>query len=243
MLDVKFDKLPVVAPSLDPKASYEVFLVDGVAQASLYNTFDICALYYVAIQDGFRTFDDFLREGLVEYLDVNEENNTLSHDYWKSWSFSVASSIMGVHLVSPVVTQTLWRQSATVERTSFIQVLDKMDARASGPRMVLTRQPTEGRSREGGLRLGEMERDCLIAYGSSMLLLERLMISSDQFVVQVCTKCGLLGHYNHKLKMGFCTMCKNGEGIATMKLPYACKLLFQELQSMNIVPKLELAEV
>ncbi|MCO5550846.1 hypothetical protein L7F22_004339 [Adiantum nelumboides] len=122
-------------------------------------------------------------------------------------------------------------------------VLDKMHARASGPRMVLTRQPTEGRSREGGLRLGEMERDCLIAYGSSMLLVERLMISSDQFVVQVCTKCGLLGHYNHKLKMGFCTTCKNGEGIATMKLPYACKLLFQELQSMNIVPKLELAEV
>eukprot|EP00249_Psilotum_nudum_P005862 c19287_g1_i1 orf=267-2693(+) len=121
-------------------------------------------------------------------------------------------------------------------------VLDKMHARASGPRMVLTRQPTEGRSREGGLRLGEMERDCLIAYGSSMLLLERLMISSDQFVIQVCTRCGLLGYYNHKLKMGFCSTCKNGENISTMKLPYACKLLFQELQSMNIVPRLELAE-
>ncbi|GLJ24758.1 hypothetical protein SUGI_0473260 [Cryptomeria japonica] len=121
-------------------------------------------------------------------------------------------------------------------------VLDKMHARARGPRVALTRQPTEGRSREGGLRLGEMERDCLIAYGASMMILERLMISSDQFEVQVCTKCGLLGHYNHKLKMNYCSMCKNGENISTMKLPYACKLLFQELQSMNIVPKLQLAE-
>ncbi|KAK1273848.1 DNA-directed RNA polymerase II subunit RPB2 [Acorus gramineus] len=121
-------------------------------------------------------------------------------------------------------------------------VIDKMHARARGPKVMLTRQPTEGRSRDGGLRLGEMERDCLIAYGASMLLFERLMVSSDPYEAKVCKKCGLLGYYNHKLKTPYCTMCKNRDNISSMKLPYACKLLFQEMQSMNIVPRLQLTE-
>nr|CAB3265030.1 DNA-directed RNA polymerase III subunit RPC2 [Phallusia mammillata] len=113
-------------------------------------------------------------------------------------------------------------------------VVDKMHARARGPRAVLTRQPTEGRSKDGGLRLGEMERDCLIGYGASMLLLERLMISSDQFEVDVCGKCGLLGYDK------WCQLCKSSKEVATLKIPYACKLLFQELTSMNIIPRLKL---
>ncbi|XP_060608469.1 DNA-directed RNA polymerase III subunit RPC2-like [Ruditapes philippinarum] len=113
-------------------------------------------------------------------------------------------------------------------------VVDKMHARAKGPRAVLTRQPTEGRSRDGGLRLGEMERDCLIGYGASMLLLERLMISSDAFEVDVCEQCGLLGY------LGWCQYCKSSKNVSTLKMPYACKLLFQELLSMNIVPRLSL---
>lgn len=115
-------------------------------------------------------------------------------------------------------------------------VMDKMHARARGPRAVLTRQPTEGRSRDGGLRLGEMERDCLIGYGASALIMERLMISSDAFTANVCQGCGLLGY------SGWCQNCRSPEKMADIRLPYACKLLFQELQSMNIVPRLKLQD-
>ncbi|KAJ7875392.1 hypothetical protein B0H14DRAFT_2716472 [Mycena olivaceomarginata] len=115
-------------------------------------------------------------------------------------------------------------------------VMDKMHARARGPRATLTRQPTEGRSREGGLRLGEMERDCLIGYGATQLLLERLMISSDKFEVNACSKCGLMG-YN-----GWCTYCKSSKQMAQLTIPYAAKLLFQELMAMNVVPRLVLSD-
>ena len=116
-------------------------------------------------------------------------------------------------------------------------VLDKMHARSRGPRAVLTRQPTEGRSRDGGLRLGEMERDCLIAYGASNLIMERLMHSSDAFSASVCLTCGLLQYQN------WCQFCRSGEKVADIRLPYACKLLFQELQAMNVLPRLRLKDV
>ncbi|KAF3633260.1 hypothetical protein FXO37_27106 [Capsicum annuum] len=90
-------------------------------------------------------------------------------------------------------------------------VLDKIHARGIVPRVTMTRKPTEGRSRNGGLRVGEMERDCLLAYGASMLIHERLMLSSDPFEVQVCRKCGLLGYYNCKLKTGFCPCVRTGK--------------------------------
>jgi len=115
-------------------------------------------------------------------------------------------------------------------------VADKMHARARGPTAVLTRQPTEGRSRDGGLRLGEMERDCLIGYGTSQLLLERLCFSSDIYTAYICKQCGLLG-YN-----GWCQYCRSGSYISVVRMPYAAKLLFQELQSMNIVPRLKLED-
>ena len=119
-------------------------------------------------------------------------------------------------------------------------VQDKMHSRARGPRAILTRQPTEGRSRDGGLRLGEMERDCLIAYGASQLLRERLMLSSDQHQVDVCERCGFMG-WN-----GVCWRCKSagveaagrGKGVVKMTMPYAFKLLTQELVSMNVATRI-----
>ncbi|KAH8320546.1 hypothetical protein KR067_005238 [Drosophila pandora] len=115
-------------------------------------------------------------------------------------------------------------------------VQDKMHARARGPKAVLTRQPTQGRSREGGLRLGEMERDCLISYGASMLIMERLMISSDAFEVDVCRTCGRLAYCS------WCHFCQSSAYVSKISMPYACKLLFQELTSMNVVPKMILED-
>ncbi|KAF4634353.1 hypothetical protein G7Y89_g3753 [Cudoniella acicularis] len=115
-------------------------------------------------------------------------------------------------------------------------VQDKMHSRSRGPRAILTRQPTEGRSRDGGLRLGEMERDCLIAYGASQLLLERLMLSSDAHEVDICEVCGLMGY------QGWCQTCKSTRGVTRMTMPYAAKLLVQELLSMNVLVRLKLED-
>ena len=115
-------------------------------------------------------------------------------------------------------------------------VQDKMHSRSRGPRAILTRQPTEGRSRDGGLRLGEMERDCLIAYGASQLLLERLMLSSDAHEVDICETCGLMGY------QGWCQTCKSTRGVTKMTMPYAAKLLVQEMLSMNVLVRLKLED-
>ena len=116
-------------------------------------------------------------------------------------------------------------------------VADKMQARATGKTTALTRQPTVGRSKDGGLRVGEMERDCLIAYGASDLLLERMMISSDAHITEVCSGCGFLSANN------WCQRCRSSANVYKIKMPYAAKLLFMEMTSMNVVPKLVLQGV
>ncbi|KAI5190577.1 DNA-directed RNA polymerase III subunit RPC2 [Nematocida minor] len=114
-------------------------------------------------------------------------------------------------------------------------VTDKMHARARGPRAVLTRQPTEGRCRDGGFRLGEMERDCLIGYGASEILIERLVVSSDKFMAHICSGCKLI------ISPAGCTGCKKAT-VQKIQMPYACKLLFQELMAMKIAPRVILKE-
>lgn len=111
-------------------------------------------------------------------------------------------------------------------------VMDKMHARPRGPRAALTRQPTEGRSRDGGLRLGEMERDVLLGYGASGLLIERLLVSSDAHAMEVCGECGVPGYEN------FCPLCHKRRKLEVVIVPYAFRLLCTELMSMNIMPRL-----
>ena len=117
-------------------------------------------------------------------------------------------------------------------------VTDKIHSRASGPMVNLTRQPAEGRSKDGGLRLGEMENHCLIAHGVSRFLKSRLYDVSDKYMVFTCKKCGLIAIYNDEINSHLCKMCDNKTHFACVHIPYSCKLMFQELAVMNVVPRI-----
>ena len=117
-------------------------------------------------------------------------------------------------------------------------VIDKKHSRARGPIVSLTRQPCEGRSREGGLRVGEMERDCMISHGISMFTKERLMDVSDPFTTGFCKSCGTLAVVNEEENIYSCGTCGVQTQFEMKTIPYAVKLWTQELEAMHIVPRM-----
>ena len=117
-------------------------------------------------------------------------------------------------------------------------VNDKQHSRSIGPMINLTRQPAEGRSRDGGLRYGEMEKDAMVAHGASSFNKGRLLDASDNYETYVCKKCGLFAVFNDKEHIHVCKTCENRTDFSKVKIPYSCKLLFQELITMNIAPRI-----
>jgi DNA-directed RNA polymerase beta subunit len=119
-------------------------------------------------------------------------------------------------------------------------VANKLHARSRGPVTLLTRQPTEGRAKRGGLRLGEMEQQCLVAHGAALTLKERF--DSDKAMIPVCESCGLFAIFDKANGRTVCQVCKDSR-IKWVETSYAFKLFIDEVKSMGMYPKLEIGDV
>lgn len=119
-------------------------------------------------------------------------------------------------------------------------VADKIHARSRGPITLLTKQPTEGRAKRGGLRLGEMEQQCLVGHGAALTLKERF--DSDKTIVPICDKCGLIAIHDNIKNRNYCPVCKDSK-IAMVETSYAFKLMLDEVKSMGIFPSLGVEEI
>jgi len=117
-------------------------------------------------------------------------------------------------------------------------VANKMHARATPQIQLLTRQPIEGRSEGGGLRVGEMEKDCLVAHGAAMVLKERF--DSDKTILRICEDCGMFAIYDSYKNKEYCPRCGATAKISTVEMSYAFKLLIDEMKAMGIYPKITL---
>jgi len=133
-------------------------------------------------------------------------------------------------------------------------VKDKINFRARGPNTMLTRQPVQGRANDGGLRIGEMERDGVLAHGMSYFLNESFMVRGDEYYVAICNKTGAISIYNESKNLflspyadgpvefftnadgtqNIKNLSRFGRSFSIIRVPYSLKLLIQELQVMNV---------
>lgn len=164
--------------------------------------------------------------------DLDKANQDLVDEGWEDWGRdTMYCGITGKKMttrifIGPTYYQRLKQMSA-----------DKVHSRARGTSNLLTRQPPEGKSRNGGLRIGEMERDAIIAHGAAQFLKEKTVENSDIYNAYVCDICGQFAHKAGKMRYYTCRGCNNTTKISPIIIPYACKLFFQELQTINILPR------
>ena len=175
-------------------------------------------------------FGDGTSFGEFEISSIIDKLNDLGYE-------SKGNELMYNALTGEQLTMNIFIGPAFYQRLKHM-VNDKQHSRSIGPMVNLTRQPAEGRARDGGLRFGEMERDCMISHGASRFTKGRIFDASDAYSTFVCAKCGSIAAFNNKEHIHHCNMCSNRTDFKYIEIPYACKLMFQELITMNIAPRI-----